>query len=937
MDAVAPTIITYDVIDRSIQTILPDGATTTVEFGILPDNIGNPMRSSTTIDALGNITAKYQDVRERMRSEMAAGPNGEIWTNYHYNAISELIRIEDTENNATVYTYDQLGRRTVINHPDAGVTSFEFDLTGNLLRKITDKIRLEIAPTGAVEYTYDYERLIKIEYPKNFQNTVQLHYGVPGAEFNRAGRLWLREDASGGEEFFYGPQGETIKSIRTLLISQSNVHTYVTEYLFDTWGRIQELRYPDGEVVSYDYNSAGKLSSIVGRKSGIDYDYIKEIGYDKFEEKAFLHFGNGVQTTYVFAPDRRWLQQTKVSMVGGSAIIDNTYGYDAISNLLSLNNNAPGTPGKPGGTSSHSYTYDELYRLITGIGTWSGTDGQQRTYALNMRYDDLHNILAKEQIVEVDGIRDPLKTYQFDYAYEGATPHAPSEVAGRRMLYDASGNLVATRGETAFTFSQLLWDEENRLRGVSNNGYISQYTYDALGERAIKSHGGQQGVFVDGAPAGAIDHLDRYTAYVNPYFSVENDRFTKHYFAGEMKVLSKIGTGKFHFSPLPGLQNFTAGDLNYSRRMQLLSQAQDSWYTALGVPPGPPTLQGYYGQPEYTGIPLSQGSTGSYNNPPAHWPGPPGPPDPNGPPGPPVWYAQPLTRDHVHAGYGFDSTATEIFKETDAFFYHQDHVGSTHYLTDWIGEVRQHTEYIPFGEVFVDQHTSSDAHPYKFNGKELDEETGYYYFGARYYDPRLSLWNSVDPLAGKFPAWSPYAFTFHNPVRYNDPDGREPDAVINAISGLGYVKVARDYFEGFTQSTSYSFDNKPDRVFWSGGSVAMNTAKQFAAAHNAISLEMTQEGQRLEKITNTLSELGKQEGQSGYFGFLSTENFWKQISKGFAAGATGEVTAVLRKSAMRKDNIYEKDERPILQKNLLKFKGMTLKEKTIETEADGNK
>ncbi len=133
---------------------------------------------------------------------MAAGPNGEIWTNYHYNAISELIQIEDTESYITAYTYDELGRRTIINHPDAGITNFEFDLAGNLLRKISDKIKLEIAPTGAIEYTYDQERLIKIEYPKNFQNTVQLHYGAPGAEFNRAGRLWLREDASGGEEFF---------------------------------------------------------------------------------------------------------------------------------------------------------------------------------------------------------------------------------------------------------------------------------------------------------------------------------------------------------------------------------------------------------------------------------------------------------------------------------------------------------------------------------------------------------------------------------------------------------------------------------------------------------------------------------------------------------------------------------------------------------------
>ena len=62
--------------------------------------------------------------------------------------------------------------------------------------------------------------------------------------------------------------------------------------------------------------------------------------------------------------------------------------------------------------------------------------------------------------------------------------------------------------------------------------------------------------------------------------------------------------------------------------------------------------------------------------------------------------------------------------------------------------------------------------PYKFNGKELDDETGMYYYGARYYDPRLSMWHGVDPLAERGPQYSPYTYTFNNPIRYIDPDGR---------------------------------------------------------------------------------------------------------------------------------------------------------------------
>ncbi|CAI9430306.1 RHS repeat-associated core domain-containing protein [Candidatus Ornithobacterium hominis] len=62
--------------------------------------------------------------------------------------------------------------------------------------------------------------------------------------------------------------------------------------------------------------------------------------------------------------------------------------------------------------------------------------------------------------------------------------------------------------------------------------------------------------------------------------------------------------------------------------------------------------------------------------------------------------------------------------------------------------------------------------PYLFNGKELDTETGLYYYGARYYDPRISIWISVDPLAEKYPDISPYTYVANNPINAIDPDGR---------------------------------------------------------------------------------------------------------------------------------------------------------------------
>ncbi len=85
------------------------------------------------------------------------------------------------------------------------------------------------------------------------------------------------------------------------------------------------------------------------------------------------------------------------------------------------------------------------------------------------------------------------------------------------------------------------------------------------------------------------------------------------------------------------------------------------------------------------------------------------------------------------------------------FYYHPDHLGSSSYITNLDGKVSQHIEYVPFGEVFIEERNNTWNTPYLFNAKEFDEETGLYYYGARYYEPRLGLWMSVDPISNYDP------------------------------------------------------------------------------------------------------------------------------------------------------------------------------------------
>ena len=167
------------------------------------------------------------------------------------------------------------------------------------------------------------------------------------------------------------------------------------------------------------------------------------------------------------------------------------------------------------------------------------------------------------------------------------------------------------------------------------------------------------------------------------------------------------------------------------------------------------------------------------------------------------------------------------FQEGDSyekmqFYYHPDHLGSSSYITNLDGEVVQHIEYVPFGEVFVEERNSIWNTPYLFNAKEFDEETGLYYYGARYYDPRLGVWISVDPISNFDPKsaenyldgqhnggvynyanLNPYIYCYNRSTLYVDPNGKQ--GVSGAIFGA--------FVGGFTEyasivGTKVLFENK---------------------------------------------------------------------------------------------------------------------------------
>ncbi len=455
----------------------------------------------------------------------------------------------------------------------------------------------------------------------------------------------------------------------------------------------------------------------------------------------------------------------------GQTVMENRYRYDAVDNILGITNAANPTSltklnkAKLGGRSSHTYEYDELNRLIHASGK-----AKRASYDMVMSFGRMSEPLTKVQKVDST---TTAKSYNFAYKYEDSNhPTAPTQIGHDHYTYDSNGNPTLVTNDSTNTTREMYWDEDNRLMVLSDNGKTSRYTYNAAGERIMKSYGTMEGVYINGAPQGITFHeTDNFTLYPASILSVNKNRFTKHYFIGDKRVASRIGTGLFNNVYGRNGSYVTAGQQDYAERMNQIQTQKETYYKKVGVAPGVPTEKGAYGDPENTGVGYNAVLTELGNHDvPQGWVQTPKPnTTPNTNPGPPVSWNDPSNPDDPQAGYGYIPNDTT---KEETFFYHSDHLGSTSYITDDHANITQYDAYLPYGELLVDEHSSSEELPYKFNGKQFDEETGLYYYGARYLNPVTSLWYGVDPLVEKYASMGGYVYTLDNPVKLVDTDGR---------------------------------------------------------------------------------------------------------------------------------------------------------------------
>jgi RHS repeat-associated protein len=149
-----------------------------------------------------------------------------------------------------------------------------------------------------------------------------------------------------------------------------------------------------------------------------------------------------------------------------------------------------------------------------------------------------------------------------------------------------------------------------------------------------------------------------------------------------------------------------------------------------------------------------------------------------------IYEQQNLKRILIEGGY---------IENNQYHFYLTDHLGNNRVVANATGGVIQKNHYYPFGMPYAETSKAEQLkQPYKFGDKELDQMHGlnHYDFSARYMDG--IRFTSVDPRAEDFYNWTPYMYSYNNPIRFIDPTGEGPgDAVKGYIYGAGKAAFNR--------------------------------------------------------------------------------------------------------------------------------------------------
>jgi large repetitive protein len=779
----------YDNNNHLIETIYPDDT---------PNDLTDNIRMKTSYDAANNKTKIFDilgrtnqfkyDALNRVTDIIYpdSTPNDDSDNKRVINRYNQLGEIVASTNNlgiTTNYQYDALGRTTTVSNFYNGHnvdTKMTYDALGR-------KTSITNALGGMTKYVYDpLNRLVETKYADGFSDLVS--YDIFGNTLTKTDRLGHIT------RYEYDALNQMTAMIDTLghhteyqydelghVIYQKDANEHITRYEYDTLGHQIAVVRPMGQRETMVYDTVGRISSVTDfNGQTTNYQYGK---YDHLTRKSFVQTGKTVDLK--FSPSGKIEQVTD-----DNGTIFYTYNLDE--RLTSQVN--------PDGKTLN-YTYDSQGQLI-GVTTSSGT--------VNYSYDQLARL---SKVVSADGTTE--------------------------YLYNDVGNLITTKFANGIVENRT-YDLLNRLTSVTNlnsaGTAISSYSYvlDTLGNKTkVTELSGRQVEYSYDAsmrltsekvtdPLNGIRTID----YI--YDAVGN-RMSRNDSTGGLTTYLYDNNDRLTTESVQGVNTIYTYDLN-GNNIKILSPTKETNYSwsqenrltkidtqnALGVHH---TEYKY----DFNGnriATITDGQETRYLV------------DTN------RYYGQVL--EEYQAGgqtqtsyvYGLDLISEH---RNSAVFYLKDGFSGVRQLTNSSGQVTDTYTYDGYGRLLSSSGSTDNS--YGYQGQQTDDSSGLQYLRARYYDPNVGRFASVDPREGSL--GSPisqhrYLYANDNPLSFFDPTGEYADVlsaswissildsiavptiganVLNAAIGIAAASLALT-----TASMAYSLYRNANRgVFWTGG------------------------------------------------------------------------------------------------------------------------
>jgi RHS repeat-associated protein len=785
LSALQWTTIEYNDRDKPVKTIAPDGKITQATYS--PDLISGGVSSLEITDARGLKTKTYTDINgQALRTTEAVGTPQQTQLDNIYNTKGQLVAVHSPAGNTTIEWSAINNQKSKIIDPNAGISRWTYFNTPGTPADNKPQYEYRYAPDtvmateNATEFSYDeLGRLYKIQNPSA---TITYNYGIYPEEYNVgriAGIQKKGENYVYTEKYKYSPLGEIIAVIRihrgadwSNCEMQPVLPCYsVTAMEYDDLGRIQKVTQPDGQETVYEYYFAtNKVKSI----SHDGNTYVQYKTYDIMGRSRHITYGNGLVSESDY--DALTLMPRKITThKDATALLDWEYTFDNAGNISNLTDNI-----LPERTAV--MTYDNLNRLQT-LTRNGKTENYTFDSAGNLQVKSLvRNIYSGTRIIsnEKRGSNDdPWQPHQsFGWSNSGnlLTRTATGDQPG--FIYEYDDDYMMTKAvdsnsnETKFYYDH---GGQRFLKIYEQQGYPGIYTYyinDYLEirqkrsgstfvaqqvSRTLRGAGGERIASIsDSVQTLAYNTSGRYTLMAQ---ATDGASISSQLQAGMFRYMSlyaKLEENKLGlYAALLVIFLFV---FIYDNKPFLCGS---KILLAPGFNPG---IISRLTAVLLIGSILHMSNCSVTSSVSGSIPG--------------------LTTGEATATMGslYDGLPA------GTFYYTGDHLGSSSLITNANGDEVLRIAYDSYGSIDLTQSgrlengsltLATDQAEYgilavRFTGQEYDPETGLYYYNARYYDPQLGIFTTADtyiPDANDSQSYNRHMYVRGNPILYNDPSG----------------------------------------------------------------------------------------------------------------------------------------------------------------------